>query len=141
MKRTRGVCIGWMAWLVAVGIVAIAAGPAAWAADEFACVAADKLEKNIVAGAELEPLVCFFAPYEGKNVLHFKVGVKNATDQAQRFRVNLFLDNGKAVGGLIPVKTKAGLVKPGETGRFVYPVTGMTDKPAAVTVRVSAISE
>ena len=141
MKRKRGVCFGWMAWLIAVGIMVIAAGPAARAADEFACVAADKIEKNIVAGAELEQLVCFFAAYEGKDVLHFKVGVKNTADKEQRFRVNIFLDNGKAVGGLIPVKTKGGLVKPGETGRFVYPVTGMTDKPAAVTLRISTVSE
>jgi hypothetical protein len=140
MKRTRRMCFGWLVCLFAVGVLVVSGGSNALAADEFACVADDKLERNIAEGAELVQFVCFFDTYEGKNVLHFKVGVKNTSDKEQRFRVNIFLDNGKAVGGLIPDKTKSGLVKPGETGSFVYPVTGMTEKPGEVMLKISPIA-
>jgi hypothetical protein len=65
----------------------------------------------------------------------------NISDQPQRYRVNIFLDNGKAVGGLIPRKTKKGLVKPGETASFVYPVKGMDRGPGSVTVLVKTMSQ
>ena len=73
-------------------------------------------------------------------MLHFKVGVKNVSGQPQRFRVNIFLDNDKAIGGLIPRKTKKGLVKPGATASFVYPVKGMSDKANAVTLLIKKMS-
>jgi hypothetical protein len=73
--------------------------------------------------------------------LHFNVAVKNVSDTPQRFRVNIFLDNGKAVGGLIPRKTKDGLVPPGETATFVYPVKDMDRGPKAVTVMVKTMSQ
>ncbi|MBU0990527.1 MAG: hypothetical protein KJ823_10090, partial [Proteobacteria bacterium] len=67
--------------------------------------------------------------------------VKNVSDKPQRFRVHIFLDNAKAVGGLIPEKTKKGLVDPGQVGTFVYPVTGMTDKPGSVTLKITRMGE
>ena len=51
----------------------------------------------------------------------------------QRYRVNIFLDNGKAVGGLIPVK---GTVKAGESASFVYPILQMETEPEAVTLNI-----
>ena len=79
--------------------------------------------------------------YGGAETLHFKVAVKNVTDQPQRYKVNLFLDNGKAVGGLIPSTTKKGLVKPGETDSFVYPVKGMDHQAKSVMLRISTMSK
>jgi hypothetical protein len=73
--------------------------------------------------------------------LHFKVGVKNTSSQPQRYRVNIFLANGKAVGGLIPRKVKKGLVQPGQTASFVYPVGGMGKKPKAITLMIGTVSE
>ncbi len=72
------------------------------APDSFPCVPESKLEKDIVPEAALESLSCSFKKYEGKETLHIKVAVKNVSDKPQRYRVNLFMDNGKAVGGLIP---------------------------------------
>ena len=71
--------------------------------------------------------------------MHFKVAVKNVSPQPQRFRVNIFLESGKAVGGLIPRKTKEGPLKPGETASFVYPVGGVTTQPESVILRISAL--
>jgi hypothetical protein len=141
MKRAASVSGIWWVALMAAGILCTGVPPAAAAGDSFACVAEDKLEKDIAPGAELAELSCTFDRYEGEEVLHVKVGVKNTGEKDQRFRVNLFFDNGKAVGGLLPRQTKKGLVKPGEVASFVYPVVAMKDKPAAMTLKVSAAGE
>ena len=111
----------------------------ATAPDEFPCAAEGKLEKKLDPEAELTEFSCSFKKWEGSETLHFKVTVKNVSDKPQRFRVNIFLKNGKAVGGLIPRKTKGGLIKPGQTGSFVYPVKNMAVQPRAVTLIVSTL--
>jgi hypothetical protein len=108
---------------------------------EFACVQENNIEKLISPEAQLEGLTCFFKRFEGIQALHFKVAVKNVSDKPQRYRVHIFLDNGKAVGGLIPDKIKKGLVQPGQTATFIYPVTGMTDKPGPITLKISTKKE
>jgi hypothetical protein len=125
--------------VVGVSVVGFSGGLGAIAADQpetFPCVAEANLEKDIAPEAALEELTCFMKKWEGSETLHFKVTIKNVSDKPQRFRVNLFLDNGKAVGGLIPQKTKKGLVEPGATAGFVYPVGGMSCKPKSLTIRI-----
>ena len=121
-------------------IILMAASPT-WAGQDDCspCVADDQLEKTIAAEAELETLACLFKEWEGSKTLHFKVVIKNKSDKAQRFRVNIFLDNGKAVGGLIPRKTKKGLIEPGQSGSFVYPVKGMQTKPKSLILKISTM--
>ncbi len=127
--------------LAGIFILLLAASPV-WAGQDDCspCVAEDQLEKEIAPEAELETLACMFQEWEGSKTLHFKVAVKNKSDKAQRFRVNIFLDNGKAVGGLIPRKTKKGLIEPGKSGEFVYPVKGMDAKPKSLMVKISTMS-
>ena len=121
-------------------IIFLATSPV-WAAEDdcFPCVAEGQLEKNVVPEAELETFSCLFKKWEGSKTLHFKVVIKNVSTKAQRFRVNIFLDNGKAVGGLIPRKTKKGLIEPGKTGSFVYPVKGMEDKPKSLILKITTM--
>jgi hypothetical protein len=69
------------------------------------------------------------------------VTVKNVSSEDQRFKVNIFLDNGKAVGGLLPRKIKKGLVKPGQTVKFVYPVKDMDEKPKAITLMIKTMGK
>lgn len=109
------------------------------APDVFDCVADNKLDKEVATEAELAEFSCSFKKWEGADTLHFKVAIKNVSGSDQRYRVNIFLDNGKAVGGLIPRKTAKGLVKPGQTASFVYPVKGMAQQPKAVTLRIRTI--
>lgn len=111
------------------------------APESFPCVPESKLEKDIAPEAALENLSCSFKKYEGKNTLHFTVAVKNVSNQPQRYRVNLFMDNGKAVGGLIPRTTKGGLVEPGKSMAFTYPVVDMPASPKAVTLIIKTVSE
>ncbi|MGA8279851.1 MAG: hypothetical protein WB853_03060 [Desulfobacterales bacterium] len=111
------------------------------APDSFQCVPESKLEKDIVPEAALESLSCSFKKYEGKETLHLKVAVKNVSDKPQRYRVNLFMDNGKAVGGLIPRTTKEGLVEPGQSKSFDYPVVDMPASPKAMTLIIKTASQ
>ena len=126
-----------LACLVCVGC----AGPKPKPGEVFPCAADSKIEKSIAPEAELADFSCVLKEWNGSDTLHFNVAVKNVSDQPQRYRVNIFLDNGKAVGGLIPRKTKKGLVQPGETASFVYPVKGMDRGPKSLTVMVKTMSQ
>lgn len=142
MKRFQHVVrflgiIAVLACLVCVGC----AGPKPTPGEVFPCAADSKIEKSIAPEAELADFSCVLKEWNGSDTLHFNVAVKNVSDQPQRYRVNIFLDNGKAVGGLIPRKTKTGLVKPGESASFVYPVKGMDRGPKSVMVMVKTMSQ
>lgn len=101
----------------------------------FPCVAEDRLEKSIAPEAELRELSCSFKKYEGADTLHFNVMIRNVSNTPQRYRVNIFCDNGKAVGGLIPRKSGEG-VAPGEDAQFVYPVVDMPETPDSIMLVV-----
>jgi len=143
MKQCKGVFL-WVVVLGAAVCLALWAGKGSTAhaeEGEFACAQEKDIEKLIAPEAQLVELTCFFKRFEGLQALHFKVAVKNVTDKPQRYRVHIFLDNGKAVGGLIPEKVKGGLVQPGQTVAFVYPATGMTDKPGPITLKIATKEE
>ena len=141
MKQRKGV----LSWFIVIGAavcLSLGAGvgtTADAAKGEFACAQEGKISKEISPEAQLDGFSCFFKKFEGVQTLHFKVAVKNVSDKPQRYRVRIFLDNGKAVGGLIPRKTKKGLIKPGQTATFVYPVGGMTDKPGSIILKIKSV--
>ena len=143
MKQRKGL-LSWFIVIgatVCLGLVAAVGTTANAAEGEFACAQEGKISKEVTPKAQLDGFSCFFKRFEGVQALHFKVAVKNVSDKPQRFRVRIFLDNGKAVGGLIPRKTKKGLVKPGQTATFVYPVGGMTDKPGAIDLYITTMGQ
>lgn len=152
MKRSIGVTL--LAGLLAIAAMVLAgcqsamepaapaaAKPAAKAAMTTACAPQGKLETQVSPEAKLASLDCYFDQYKKVKSLHIKVAVTNTSDKPQRYRVNIFLDNGKAVGGLIPRTTKKGLVKPGETQGFTYPVQGMETAPAGMTVLIKTMAQ
>lgn len=143
MKPIKWGSCGWLICLAVVGFVLIGCSTGYTpknAPDVFACVSEDKLEKDITYQAQLTELSCSFKKFEGMETLHIKVAVKNVSATDQRFRINVFLDNGKAVGGLIPRKTAKGLVKPGESQSFVYPVSQMPRQPEGITLKIGTAS-
>lgn len=111
------------------------------APEMFPCAAEDEVVKDIAPEAELADFSCSFKKWEGIQTLHLKVAIKNISPKPQRFRVNIFLDNGKAVGGLLPRKTKKGLVKPGDTASFVYPVKETVFQPKGLLLKVSTLGQ
>jgi hypothetical protein len=132
-----------------LGIIAIlaslvfagCAGPKPKPGEVFPCAADSQIDKEIAPEAEMTDFSCVVKPWNGSDTLHFTVGVKNVSNMPQRYKVNIFLDNGKAVGGLIPRKTNKGLVQPGETATFTYPVKGMDRGPDSVTILVKTMSQ
>ena len=142
MKQRKRV----LSWFIVIGAavclsLGAGVGKTANAAEgEFACAQEGKISKEISPEAELEGFSCFFKRWDGAKALHFKVAVKNVSNKPQRFKVRIFLDNGKAVGGLLPRKTKKGLMKPGQTAAFTYPVK-VTGKPGSIELYITTMGQ
>lgn len=144
MNPTKRVSCWWMVCLALAGLLLTGCSTGYTpknAPDVFACVPEDNLESDIAAEAALMELSCSFKEFEGMETLHITVTVKNISDQDQRFRVNVFLDNGKAVGGLIPRTTGKGLIKPGDSQSFVYPVTQMPKQPKGILLKIGTAGQ
>jgi hypothetical protein len=150
MKKAKGVLFVTMAVLALAGLV-LAMGcqsapqkksePVATAPEYFACAPKAKLTYSIAPEAEVTEFRCYMGKYKKVPSLHFLITVKNVSKADQRYRVNIFLDNGKAVGGLIPRTTKKGLIKPGATATYTYPVKGMGEKAKAVELIVKTMGK
>ena len=110
------------------------------ASSGLSCAEAGTIDAQVVTEAEVVGLDCSFKDYKGVKSLHFDVKLKNVSTSDQRYRVNLFLDNGKAVGGLLPRKGKPPVIKPGEEAAFTYPMQGMAEKAGNVTLLVKTVS-
>lgn len=105
------------------------------------CAPAGKLTQTIAPEAQLVSFTCAYQKYKGVNSLHFTVKLKNVSAEEQRYRVNIFLEDGRAVGGLIPRQTKKGLVKPGAEASFTYPVQGLDSTPTGVHLLIKTVSK
>ncbi len=149
MKRRVGSTSMWGMICLSLAVALLAAGCSGGSAltpknapPKFACVSGEgQLTQDIAPQAELVDFTCAFKKWKGAETLHFSVTIKNVSNEPQRYRVNIFMDNGKAVGGLIPRKTKKGLVQPGQTASFVYPVKGMATQPKAVILKISTVGK
>ena len=131
-------------WLIVVTGVLLLSGAmtvTANAGDVFPCTKDSDITKTIAPEASLEDFSCVTKRYEGADTLHFNVAVKNISNEDQRFKVNIFLENGKNVGGLLPTSTKKGLIKPGETAKFTYPVMAMTASPGKIDLIIKTMSK
>ncbi len=133
----------WVLFIIAAGVLFLAGAMTvtASAGDVFPCAKDSDISKTIAPEASLEDFSCVIKRYEGVDTLHFNVTVKNISNEDQRFKVNIFLDNGKAVGGLLPRTTKKGLIKPGETESFTYPVMAMDTTPQKIDLIIKTMSK
>ncbi len=101
-----------------------------------------KITFDVTKEAVVESFSCTIKDYKKKfPSIHYAVAIKNVSDKPIRFRVNIFLPNGKAVGGLVPRKGKPPEVKPGETAKAEYPVKNLVDHPATLEVFVKVLPE
>ena len=107
----------------------------------FSCAKDSDLNKTIAPEASLENFSCVMKKWKGENTLHFNVAVKNISNEDQRFKVNIFLESGKAVGGLLPRKIKKGLIKPGDTAKFTYPVKGVAGASGKIDLIIKTMSK
>jgi hypothetical protein len=99
------------------------------------------IEWNVIPHADVTSFSCTMGEFQKEPAVVFKVGVKNVSDKAQRFRVQIFLvDEGKAVGGLVPVKGKPPVLNPGQEAVVTYPVPKTTQLPKRLEIVINTIS-
>ena len=147
MRITKVMLMGLLAACVALALALAgcatmkeeAAKPAP--ARYLSCAVGGKVVTSVAPEAQLVGLECSYKTYDGAKSLAVKITLKNVSSEDQRFRVNIFLDNGKAVGGLIPQKTKKGLVKPGATAAFTYFFKGQDMPPTSMELIVKAMAK
>ena len=133
----------WLLLIVATGVLFLTGTMTVTAGAEevFPCAKDSDLNKIIAPEASLENFSCVMKKWKGENTLHFNVAVKNISGEDQRFKVNIFLESGKAVGGLLPRKIKKGLIKPGDTAKFTYPVKGVTGASGKIDLIIKTMSK
>lgn len=96
---------------------------------------------NVVPQVDITSFSCTVAEFKKKPAVIFKVGVKNISDKAQRFRVQIYLlEEGKAVGHLVPRKGKPPVLKPGQEKVVTCPVIKATQLPKKLEVVIKTIS-
>lgn len=135
IKFSRLILIFFAGALVLTGCMAPKPKPG----ETFSCAKDADITKTIAKEASLENFSCILKKWEGADTLHFNVAVKNISNEDQRFKVNIFLENGKAVGGLLPRKTKKGLIKPGQVATFTYPVKGVGHAPGKIDILIKTM--
>ena len=133
----------WVLLIFAAGVLVLTGcmTPKPKPGEVFSCTKDSEVTKTIAPEASLENFSCVIKKWDGADTLHFNVAVKNISNEDQRFKVNIFLANGKAVGGLLPRKTKKGLIKPGQTVQFTYPVKGMNGAPGKIDLFIKTMSK
>jgi uncharacterized protein YcfL len=75
---------------------------------------------DVPQSAEIASVSYFVQEYKGKKRLHMKVGIKNISDKNLRYRVNIYLPDGVAGGGMYPRKADA--IKAGEVHNRTFPM-------------------
>ena len=103
---------------------------------------AGAVEWQICADAEITSFACELGSFKKKPALVYTVAVKNTSDKAHRYRLNIFLlDQDKAAGHLVPRKGKPPVVKPGETVTVKVPFFKATKTSAKMLVILKTIGE
>lgn len=136
-KKTRIVIplFGVSALLIALGC----AGAKYVPKGEVACPA--DITWNVAPQADVTLFSCTVGAFKEEPAVIFKVGVKNVSDKAQRFRVQIFLlDEGKAAGHLVPRKGKPPALKAGQEEVVTFPVIKATQLPKRLEVVINTIS-
>ncbi|MEA3333902.1 MAG: hypothetical protein U9Q58_09920 [Pseudomonadota bacterium] len=107
---------------------------------EVKCAGA--VEWQICEDAEITSFSCELGSFKKKPALVYTIAVKNTSDKAHRYRLNIFLlDQDKAAGHLVPRKGKPPVVKAGETVTVKVPFFKATETSAKMLVILKTIGE
>ena len=91
--------------------------------------------------AKLTQFDCALGESGGQPALIFTVGLENASDKPQRYRVNIFLeDMDKAFGHLVPRKGSPPVVEPGKSETVKIPFIGTEIESKKILVIVKTVS-
>jgi hypothetical protein len=117
--------------------------PMAWAGEsapeKINCDA--EIAWDVVKEAKLTQFDCALGESGGQPALIFTVGLENASDKPQRYRVNTFLeDMDKGFGHLVPRKGNPPLLEPGKSEIVKIPFIGTDKESKKILVIVKTIS-
>ncbi len=108
--------------------------------DKVGC--AGTIEWQICDEARITSFACELGSFKKKPALVYTVAVKNISEKAYRYRLNIFLlDQDKAAGYLVPRKGKPPVVKPGETATVKIPFFKASETSAKMLVILKTIGE
>ena len=100
-----------------------------------------EIKWEITKEAKLTQFDCALGTHGGQTALIFNVELENIADTAQRFRINIFLeDMDKASGHLVPRKGKPPVLEPGKSASVKIPFIGTETESKQILVIVKTIS-
>jgi len=110
------------------------------------CATAPKKAEGPVAtlkvcpSAEITTLKYFMkkSKFSGGPKFHVKVGIKNISDKAKRYRVSIFVPDCVSSGGFYPRKGKPPVIKPGAEKVRTFPMF-FSSVPDSLTVNVEEL--
>jgi hypothetical protein len=109
------------------------------APDETNCNA--EIAWEVVKEAKLTQFDCALGESGGQPALIFTVGLENASDNPQRYRINIFLeDMEKAFGHLVPRKGSPPVLEPGKSETVKIPFIGTDKESKKIFVIVKTVS-
>ncbi len=96
---------------------------------------------DVVKEAKLTQFDCALGEHGGQPALIFTVGLENASDKPQRYRVNIFLeDMDRGFGHLVPAKGNPPVLQPGKSETVKIPFIGTDIESKKILVMVKTIS-
>ena len=96
---------------------------------------------EVVREAKLTQFDCTLGESGGQPALIFTVGLENASDKPQRYRINIFLeDMDKAFGHLVPRKGSPPVLEPGKNETVKIPFIGTVKESKKIFVIVKTVS-
>jgi len=96
---------------------------------------------EVVAVAKLTQFDCALGESGGQPALIFTVGLENASDKSQRYRINIFLeDMDKGFGHLVPRKGNPPVLEAGKSATVKIPFIGTDKESKKILVIVKTIS-
>ena len=96
---------------------------------------------EVVREAKLTQFDCTLGESGGQPALIFTVGLENASDKPQRYRINIFLeDMDKAFGHLVPRKGSPPVLEPGKSETVKIPFIGTDKESKKILVIVKTVS-
>ena len=96
---------------------------------------------DVDKAAKLSQFDCALGESGGQPALIFTVGLENAADKPQRYRVNIFLeDMDKAFGHLVPAKGNPPVLEPGKSESVKIPFIGTDKESKKILVIVKTVS-
>ena len=139
MKRLKNASLMSVLVVCVIGTFWLAGCAGKGAPEKTNCDA--KISWEVVNEAKLNQFDCALGESGGQLALIFTVGIENASNSPQRYRVNIFLeDMDKGFGHLVPRKGNPPVLEPGKSETVKIPFIGTDKESKNILVIVKTVS-